>query len=156
MKNESKPHHYIECGLTNVYVYGLHIEDDDGDAYVHIPAIGTLHLLISRSLLQMHRQLTGSEFYFLRGELGMDIKSVAAELKVSVAILEKWQQRDEIAHDINNAFRAFCNGTAHFGVQSLLNNTMVLAEQPLSRRSAADTEGIHINFKEKGYQIRAA
>lgn len=106
MKNMiEKRHHYTECGLSNIYLFGLQFSDDNDDKCLIIPCVGVLHELISRILAEQQNTLTGEEFYFLRGELGMNIKTVAENLHAHDSVLQRWQDNNEVDGDIERTFR---------------------------------------------------
>ena len=64
-------HQYTECGLPNIWIRGLSIQDDAGEKTIRIPGIRKLHALISTAVVQSDGTLTGSELRYLRTEMGM-------------------------------------------------------------------------------------
>ena len=99
---------YTQCGLDNVYISGLQITDDAGDKYIAIPAIQELHDLIAFSLLSETKKLTGDEFYFIRGELGLNMRKLAKLLTAKVADLQQWQQESIVSNELDKKLKKYC------------------------------------------------
>jgi putative transcriptional regulator len=86
-------YHYTECGLDNVYLEngftlhktaygrGLSIDDTDG-----------LHREIGRWLIGLPKPLNGAELRFLRIELDMTQKDLAAVLGTTEQTLRLWEK----------------------------------------------------------------
>jgi hypothetical protein len=148
-------HQYTECGLENIYVQGLKIEDDGGHSYIHIPAIGELHCLIAKSLLEEERNLTGKEFYFLRAELGMSIEAIAEQLSVDSTTLLQWQKTDCVSDQLDFTFRQFFKQKYQQENQNLpcwKQNSQI----PSTYSKVAETTSINIKYDETGYHLLAA
>ena len=77
---------YTESGLDNVFISGLSVEDDAGDEYVVIPAVGQLHQLIAAVLVEQPQPFRDQEIYFLRAEMGMSIAEVNRLLHVKPSV----------------------------------------------------------------------
>ena len=71
MSQTTVRHQYTECGLPNVWVEGLRIEDDAGEETIRIPNIRSLHKLISKGIVTSPGTLTGPELRYLRTEMGL-------------------------------------------------------------------------------------
>lgn len=86
-------YHYTECGLDNVYLVngyklhqtthgeGLSIEDVDG-----------LHNLIGKWLIELPKPLNGAELRFLRTEMDMSQRNLAAVLATKEQTLRLWEK----------------------------------------------------------------
>lgn len=88
-----KPYHYTECGLNNVYIRGVTI-DDDGT--VGIPNIIHLHVSIARAVVGKTARLNGDEIRFLRSELGMTQNNLADHLGVQIKTVQRWEKGEVI------------------------------------------------------------
>jgi DNA-binding XRE family transcriptional regulator len=65
-------HHYMECGLENVVIYGLTPETDDaGETVITIPAVDELHRKIAEGIVRRDASMHGAELRFLRTEIGL-------------------------------------------------------------------------------------
>jgi len=65
------PYHYKECGLDNVYIYGLDTcVDDRDDEIITISAVNELHAAIALGIVNHGHGMSGSELRFLRTEMG--------------------------------------------------------------------------------------
>jgi putative zinc finger/helix-turn-helix YgiT family protein len=90
---KDKPYHYTECGLDNVYLYGVNQYKcaKCRETAVDIPKIRELHLMIGRILVCDDSPLTGPEIKYLRKELRLKSKEVADFLSVDVATYSRWE-----------------------------------------------------------------
>ncbi len=89
-------YHYTECGLDNVYVYGLNFADDDGEETILVPCIQALHWCIAKDILMHRENLSGKELRFLRSEIEWSAAQVADFLKVDAASIQKIEQGNEV------------------------------------------------------------
>ena len=89
-------YHYLESGLRNVWLANGYREIDtpDGKA-VAIEDVEGLHQAIGRDLLA-RRRLSGSEFRFLRKELGFSQKVAGQILGVSAQSVALWEKHGRI------------------------------------------------------------
>jgi len=90
---KSEPYHYIESGLDNFFLCGIDQLrcPECGEEIVAIPNIKGLHLTIGRSLVCKEEMLTGSEARFLRKELGLKSKDMAAALSMTPETYSRWE-----------------------------------------------------------------
>lgn len=66
----SKPYHYKECGLDNIYlVNGFSIEEMDGEPYVSIENVDALWKAIGLFLVERQKTFSPAELRFLRGQM---------------------------------------------------------------------------------------
>lgn len=96
-REQTRPYHYTESGLTNVYL--------DGMMTFYCPACETefpqienvpgLHAKISEILMRKAYILTGHEFRFLRKEMRMKAKDVATVLGVTPTTVSRWETGEE-------------------------------------------------------------
>ncbi len=89
-------YHYTESGLRNIYlVNGFEIvKTPYGDA-VSIVDIEGLQRVISLNLCSK-KHLTGTEFRFLRKEMGMSQNGLAQALGVDDQTLAKWEKNGRV------------------------------------------------------------
>lgn len=89
-------HHYVESGLTNVWLRGVEIlQCACGEETVSIPRILELHKVIGKTLLEQGNQLSGQEIRFLRKHMGIKALDFAARLGVDKATLSRWENDKE-------------------------------------------------------------
>jgi DNA-binding transcriptional regulator YiaG len=86
-------YHYEECGLDNVYLEnGYVIHDTSYGKGVSIHHTDLLHKLIGDWLVELPRPLTGAELRFLRLELDMTQRNLAAILGTEEQSLRRWEK----------------------------------------------------------------
>jgi len=110
-------YHYLESGLTNVWLEGIEIlQCDCGEEVVSLPRILDLHKLIADILLEQKNQLSGREIRFLRKHLGMKAIKFAAGLGVDNATISRWEHEKEKPSEVaDRLIRLFY--AAHLGLQ---------------------------------------
>lgn len=83
------PYHYVECGLKNVWLEGIYL-DDDGDPV--IPHLLQLHAEIAKGLALQKKRLSGKEVRFLRSHIGLSGVDFARKIiKVSPETVSRWE-----------------------------------------------------------------
>src|SRR5690606_8297361 len=89
-------YHYTESGLRNVWLAnGYKIRNVGGEDAVAIHDVDQLHQVIGRSLARKPH-LTGTEFRFLRKEMGLSQKRLADMLGSSEQTVSLWERRGRI------------------------------------------------------------
>lgn len=89
-------HHYTESGLTNVWLTnGFKERVINGEKAVSIPDADQLHEVIGRTLARKPH-LTGSEFRFLRKELGLSQSRIGQIVGSSEQTVSLWERRGKI------------------------------------------------------------
>ena len=136
----NKYYQYAECGLDNVYISGLQIVDDAGDECITIPAIQDLHNLIAFSLLNETKKLTGNEFYFIRGELGLNIQKLAKLLNAKVADLQQWQQQSIVSNELDNRLKQYCKQKHYADVFSSIKLKSSYTAEKIIQITCADNK----------------
>lgn len=94
---KSEPYHYTESGLDNVFLYGI-VQSrcpECGEEIVTIPNIKGLHLAIGRNLVCKEEMLTGAEARFLRKELKLKSKDMAAALSMKPETYSRWENEKQ-------------------------------------------------------------
>jgi DNA-binding transcriptional regulator YiaG len=90
----SKPYHYKECGLDNIYLTsGFSFSEVDGEQYVSIENIDGLRKVIGLKLVTEKKTLSPKEIRFLRGEMRMTQSDLAKLLRVDDQTVARWEKR---------------------------------------------------------------
>ncbi|MFH1079381.1 MAG: type II TA system antitoxin MqsA family protein [Pseudomonadota bacterium] len=94
---KSEPYHYSESGLDNVFLYGIAQSrcTECAEEIVTIPNIKGLHLAIGRNLVCKEEMLTGDEARFLRKELKLKSKDMAATLSMKPETYSRWENEKQ-------------------------------------------------------------
>jgi DNA-binding transcriptional regulator YiaG len=145
-------YHYRECGLSNVYIYGLEpFRDDDGDEVIQITAIPQLHREIARGIVAHPGGISPEELRFLRTEIGLTQSELAEIVHVDRQTVGRWE-RGETPIDP----RAETIIRQH--VIEVLNLEHQGGIAALARRSVptARTQPIEIEAANEGYRLRPA
>lgn len=92
---------YLGCGLDNVVLRnGFEIDQtESGAEVVRISNVEGLHHAIAKSLCELVRPLTASEFKFLRKELDMSQRQVAAMAGVTEQTVSLWERGNSEIND---------------------------------------------------------
>jgi len=147
---KDKPYHYVECGLNNVYLYGITQYEciECGEAGPEIPRVGELHLLIGRNIVCQEEQLTGPEIRFLRKELGLKGKEMANLLSVAPETYSKWENsRGNISGVYDMQLRLLYVLNAEDTVGKVLHKGIRFAHS-LGRKKAKEQKKIEISANE--------
>ena len=92
MSQRTIRHQYTECGLPNVWIEGLHIENDAGEETIRIPNIRTLHNLISKEIVTSPDTLTGPELRYLRTEMGLTQTQLGELVHRERLTVSRWER----------------------------------------------------------------
>jgi putative transcriptional regulator len=82
-------YHYIECGLTNVYLENGYKVDKDGVLY--IDHVDNLHISIGIALITKQRKLSGREIRFIRHMMDLSQKSFGKLLGSDYQTILRWE-----------------------------------------------------------------
>jgi putative transcriptional regulator len=86
-------YHYTESGLTTVWLAnGYHCEFIDGERFTSIDDVDGLHRLIGKILVNRCSPLAADEIRFIRIEMNMSQKNLAALLGVDVQTVARWEK----------------------------------------------------------------
>lgn len=110
-------YHYTECGLDYVYLEnGYELHDTPYGTGVSIHHTEQLHKLIGNWIVDLPRPLTGAELRFLRLELEMTQRNLAAVLGTEEQTLRRWEKARarEIPGTADRLLRVLY-GDYHFG-----------------------------------------
>ncbi|WP_145530607.1 helix-turn-helix domain-containing protein [Yersinia alsatica] len=86
-------YHYTESGLTTVWLAnGYHCDVVDGERFTSIDDVDGLHRLIGKILVNRSNPLVADEIRFIRIEMNMSQKALAALLGVDVQTVARWEK----------------------------------------------------------------
>lgn len=106
---KDKPYEYTECGLP-VLLLGItqYRCGSCGEEYAAIPAPEKLHKLIGLEICRSRKALLlPEEIKFLRKELGLKAKDLAASLGVEDATVSRWENgKQQIGEGSDRLLRA--------------------------------------------------
>jgi len=96
LATSEQPFHFVDSGLSYVYLVGIKYVYEDGRTLADIPAIKQLMQLIARDLLEKPTSLTGEEIRFLRKRLGKKQADFAQEIGIEPETLSRYEN-DRVA-----------------------------------------------------------
>jgi DNA-binding transcriptional regulator YiaG len=86
-------YHYIECGLSNVFIHGVEpFADDEGDAVVQITAVNELHREIARGIIAHEGGISPEELRFLRTEIGFTQSELSELVHCDRQTVGRWER----------------------------------------------------------------
>ncbi|MDD2671855.1 MAG: helix-turn-helix domain-containing protein [Syntrophales bacterium] len=90
---KDRPYQYKESGLDYVWLIGIlqYKCSKCKETFVEIPRIKELHLLIGRTIVCRKESLRGQEVKYLRKEIGMKSKEMAAALSMEPETYSRWE-----------------------------------------------------------------
>ncbi len=93
----SQRYHYTESGLDTVYLENIELRACEScDAVApRIPRINQLHATIGRAIALQQVPLSGKEVRFLRKQLGLKARELAALLRVDVTTFSRWENEEQ-------------------------------------------------------------
>ncbi len=147
---KDKSYHYVECGLDNVYLYGIIQYQciECGEGGPEIPKVEELHLLIGKNIVCQEEQLTGPEIRFLRKELGLKSKEMAELLSVAPETYSKWENsRGNISRVHDTQLRLLYVLNAEDTAGKVLHEGIRFARSIIPRK-AKDKKKIEISANE--------
>ncbi|HKJ10468.1 MAG TPA: helix-turn-helix domain-containing protein [Gammaproteobacteria bacterium] len=90
-------YHYTGCGLRNVYLKnGYKVRETAYGKTVAVEDLDGLHQAIACDLINYKPKLTGTEFRFLRKELGMSQKRLAELLSSTEQSVSLWERKGSV------------------------------------------------------------
>ena len=85
-------HHYIECGLNNVFIDSIDVcKCTCGEKLVIIPAMPELHSQIGIALVKKKALLNGKEIRFLRKNMGLTATKLSKIIGVEIETISRWE-----------------------------------------------------------------
>lgn len=90
-------YHYTASGLRNVTLVGIDIRRCGACGWnaAVIPNVDGLHQLLAKMIVEKKSRLHGSEFRFLRKQLGQSSSDFAALIGVSPETISRWENEKE-------------------------------------------------------------
>lgn len=93
MREGHGPHHYRECGLSNVWLADIEINPCTGcdNVAYGIWRLESLHRTIAEAVIHKPTRLRGEEVRFLRKTLGWSGVDFARHMGVAVETVSRWE-----------------------------------------------------------------
>jgi DNA-binding transcriptional regulator YiaG len=91
---EMKPYRYAECGLDYIWLangFAVH-KTADGEDVIVIDDVAGLHLVIREGVAGLARPLNPKEFRFLRKEIDVSQRQLAAVVGVDEQTISMWER----------------------------------------------------------------
>ncbi len=90
---KERRYRYVESGLTNIYLTGVTVLRcaKCNTEIPELPNIKSLHLCIALAIIEGSPSLSGEEIRFLRKNLGMKSKDLAAKLGYEPEVFSKYE-----------------------------------------------------------------
>lgn len=144
--------HYTSCGLNNVWLANGYREKrtPHGKA-VAIEALADLHRAIAQYLIAYRPHLTGSEFRFLRIELGLSQGELAKLLGNEEQTVSLWERRGRVPVTADRMLRALYREHRENAARlwEMLRRLAGLEEQP---RRAKESAKVTFEETSKGWE----
>ena len=104
MTQDKAHYRYTECGLPDVWIEGLHSEDDAGEETVRIANVRSLHRLIAKGIVTSAGRLTGAELRYLRSEMGLTQAHLAKLVHRRPLTVSRWEKGQSLLEGATDAF----------------------------------------------------
>jgi len=153
---KDRPYHYTESGLEYIWLIGIlqYKCKKCGEMSAEISRINDLHLLIGKNIVCKKALLTGQEVRFLRKEISMKSKDMAAALSLEPETYSRWENgKQEVASCHDKSLRMIYVMSASektgkvlsFDSQSILNDIAVKkAPKKAKKVQFSSVEWLHI------------
>ncbi|CAM5772082.1 hypothetical protein LMIY3S_03724 [Labrys miyagiensis] len=93
-EQSSKPYHYKECGLDNIFLMnGFTFENVDDEEYVSIHNVKGLWKAIGLSLVSERKTFSPAEIRFLRSQMKLTQSELADMLRVDDQTVARWEKK---------------------------------------------------------------
>jgi putative zinc finger/helix-turn-helix YgiT family protein len=92
-KRSNQLYRFLESGLRNVWLKGITVYHckECGATVPEIPSIDRFHTAIADAIVEKKFALVGPEFRFLRKQMRMKAKDLAAFLGVTLTTVSRWE-----------------------------------------------------------------
>ena len=149
---KNRPYHYKESGLDNVWLVGIsqYKCEKCGEIYIEIPHVNELHLLIGKNIVCKKELLTGPEVKFLRKEIGMKSKDMAAALSMEPETYSRWENGKQIIaapHDKNLRMLYVMNASETKG-KVLFQNSRSMLHDIAAKKAPKKSKKIQFKLSE--------
>lgn len=92
MSEKTGTHHFLESGLSNVYLENISIRECAcGYSEVSLPAFMNLQEILCKALISSPYPLKGEEIKYIRSAMGFHAKDLAKRLSVSAVTVSRWE-----------------------------------------------------------------
>ena len=92
LATDSEPFHFVNSGLSNVYLVGIkYFTCECGEVVAEIPAIKSLMRLIARDIVASPESLSGEEIRFLRKRAGIKSANFAKLIGVEAETFSRFE-----------------------------------------------------------------
>ncbi|HTY65519.1 MAG TPA: helix-turn-helix domain-containing protein [Alphaproteobacteria bacterium] len=119
-KIASKPYHYTQCGLDDVYLLnGVKRHKTPYGSGVAIEKVEELHEAIAHYMCLNKALLNGKEFRFLRKLMDLTQSDVATYMGCDVQSVARWEKgKTEINGAADKLLRLLYLGSRHYDIQA--------------------------------------
>jgi DNA-binding transcriptional regulator YiaG len=94
---KTKLYHYLESGLRNIWLAnGFTVHETEYGNALSIDDVTGLHRVIAKRLIENKPHLTGSEFRFLRKELGLSQAKLGELWGYDAQTVALWEKRGRV------------------------------------------------------------
>jgi putative zinc finger/helix-turn-helix YgiT family protein len=110
MKSKIRDYEYVESGLKNVILKNIRVHEckECGEILPEIQNVKQVHHWIAEYLVKKQSPLTGTEFRFLRKQMGMGAAELAGFLGVHPVSISRWENgKEPIGPQSDRLLRAF-------------------------------------------------
>lgn len=93
MKSGEGRYHYVESGLTNVYIQNCRMYECEG-CFTSIPLLPEAKALtacVAEALVEKSGRLSADEVLFLRKSIGMTSEELSTKLRVDRVTVSRWE-----------------------------------------------------------------
>jgi YgiT-type zinc finger domain-containing protein len=127
LKKEVRAHKYNECGLDYVTIKNLEVFgcQECGEQYLSFPHVEDLHRQIAKAIVLGKKELSGTDFKFLRKRLGFSRTQMAKLLKVTYAHLNRVEMEHKghpVTTGMDNFVRSLVLQDIHCSPYELLDS----------------------------------
>jgi DNA-binding transcriptional regulator YiaG len=147
-KRPTNLYHYVEAGLTNVYLDGgVVIEDSPYGEAVSIVDVDGLHRCIAQCLIEKPGRLTGAEFRFLRVELDLSQRMIGDLCGRKERIVREWENKNaEVPDPANRLIRViyserFDPSTTYEGLSNMIAQLQLIDKSYFEMRLTPTKDG---------------
>lgn len=155
-KKTKKDYQYVESSLDNVVLSGINVYECCGEVMPEIKNVEKLHKLIALAIVKKSSLLSGKEFRFIRKQMLLKEKEIAAILGVSPVSVSRWEKENakigasndrlirmlyiqSVEENNNKVFCGIVNGLATIK-QSAKQSKISIGQKELMRSTSAREE----------------
>lgn len=140
-------YHYVESGLSNVYLHNVReLRDHKDNDVIIIPKVNLLHKAISLGII-LKEGISGAELKFLRTQLGKTQSELAIIAKIDAQTIGRWEREE------NSMDKAGITLIKVFAINELNLDNKIVVNEFILGNSFTDAEKININYDGTNYDI---